>query len=141
MENFKKELFKKEYNTEFPFYYELKDEECIKMKNDIIRRYQIQGKYFDNDLSEKQFFFDKLNAEDENFNFLNLVKELSLKEDNSIYVTWNSFINVDKFSTKDFFKYFTDIWYPIADDIDITNQNLSWIISIRHDGAISYIKL
>lgn len=140
MENFKKELFRKEYNTDFPFYDELKTEECIKIKEDIENKYQIQDRYFDKDLSKMQIFFDKLNAEDENFNFLNLIKELNLKEDNNIYVTWNSFVDIDKFSIKDFCKYFDDIWYPVADDIDVLNQDLSWIISIRHDGGIYYIK-
>lgn len=140
MESFKKELFRKEYNTDFPFYDELKNEECIKIKNNIKDKYQIQEIYFDNNLNKIQIFFDRLNAEDENFNFLNGIKELNLKEGNDIYVTLNSFVNVDKFTLKDFCKYFNDIWYPKADEIEISKQNLSWIISIRHDGTIYYIK-
>lgn len=141
MESFKKELFRKEYNIDFPFYNELKDEVCIKIKNNIIHKFQLQEKDYIIDLSKKQIFFDKSNAEDENFDFLNLIKELGLEENNNLYVTWNSFVDIDKFSIKDFCKYFNDIWYPIADDIDISNRNLSWIISIRHDGAIYYLKL
>lgn len=141
MESFKKELFKKEYNADFPSYDELDFEECIRIKDSIVNKYQIQGRDFDNKLSKKQKFFDKLNAEDENFNFLDLIKKLKLKDDGNIYVTWNSFVDIDKFSTENFCKYFDDIWFPIADDIDISNQSLSWIISIRHDGAIHYIDL
>lgn len=37
-------------------------------------------------------------------------------------------------------KYFYDIWFPIADDIDLFDKSLSWILSIRHDGCITYIK-
>ncbi|KFF27267.1 hypothetical protein [Chryseobacterium vrystaatense] len=56
MESFKKELFRKEYNTDFPFYDELKNEECIKIKNNIKDKYQIQEIYFDNNLNKIQIF-------------------------------------------------------------------------------------
>jgi hypothetical protein len=34
--------------------------------------------------------------------------------------------------------YFSDLWYPGADDIDLFDASVSWVVAIRHDGAVSF---
>ena len=33
-------------------------------------------------------------------------------------------------------KYFSDIWYPSTDDIDVFDSSVSWILSVNHEGEI-----
>ncbi len=40
-----------------------------------------------------------------------------------------------------FLNFFSDIWYPSLDDIEIFDLNLNWIVSVRHYGGIYYVKL
>lgn len=136
MEDFKKELFKKEYKKGFPYYFELGKEDCVEIKKRIIDKFKFKNENFENCLRENQFLLDYTNAEDDNFDFLSLLNNLNLKKEEYILINWISFENIDKFSINDFYKYFKDIWFPISDDIDVFNENLDWIISIRHDGAI-----
>ncbi|WP_234399978.1 hypothetical protein [Campylobacter concisus] len=41
----------------------------------------------------------------------------------------------------DLSKFFSDIWYPSLNDIEIFDINLNWIISVRHYGAIYHFTL
>jgi len=60
----------------------------------------------------------------------------------------DEFFKIDKFNKfdgfnadeefDDLFKFFSDIWYPSLDDIEIFDINLNWIISVRHYGDIYY---
>lgn len=36
-------------------------------------------------------------------------------------------------------KYFYDIWYPVAEDIEIFDRECNWMILISHDGDVGYI--
>ncbi|MHA6698046.1 hypothetical protein [Chryseobacterium sp. A321] len=141
MDDFKKDLFKKEYKKDFPCYFELEKEDCIEFKKRVIDKFRLKKDNFENSLRDNHFFLDDANAEDDNFDFLSLLNNLNIKKEEYLFINWNSFENIDKFSLNDFYNYFEDIWFPASDDIDIFNENLDWIISIRHDGVIYYTQL
>ncbi|UOE40228.1 hypothetical protein MTP09_09915 [Chryseobacterium suipulveris] len=140
MENFKKELFKKEYGIDFPPYFKISEDKCHEIKYNIIHKFKLIQDDFEKSLRKKQLFFNLINAENENFNFCNVLKNIQITIGSRLYVNWDNFQTIDKFSSEDFCKYFNDIWFPSADDIDIFDDKLNWIISIRHDGAIFYIE-
>lgn len=140
MEKFKENLFKKEYNINFPPYFKVRGEKCNEIKYQIIQKYKLIEADFESSLRGKQLFFNLINAEDENFKFFDVLKNLQIKAENHLYINWDNFQMIDEFRSEDFYKYFDDIWFPSADDIDIFDSQINWIISIRHDGAIFYIK-
>ena len=37
--------------------------------------------------------------------------------------------------------YFDDIWYPDADDIDVFDDTVTWILSVAHSGQNKLLKL
>lgn len=47
---------------------------------------------------------------------------------------------IDEFRTIDFSNYFSDIWFPYADNIIVFPKDMAIFVMIRHDGAIYYIK-
>ena len=81
---------------------------------------------------------DGFNADEENFDLNALFNELNVATPNEICINFNKFESIDILHFDDLSKFFSDIWYPSLDDIEIFDINLSFIISVRHYGAIYY---
>ncbi|MDA3798982.1 MAG: hypothetical protein PF692_07870 [Kiritimatiellae bacterium] len=91
-------------------------------------------------LTENELVVEGWNADNSIFNLHNLVNYLSIIPNNRVYINWNLFDDVDLVEFTDLCKHFIYFWYPGADDIDIFDETLKWIVSIDHNGYISYIK-
>ena len=59
----------------------------------------------------------------------------------TVYINWRHFESLDEMAFVALAKYFDDIWYAGADDIDIFDDTLSWVLSVRHDGEVRALKL
>ena len=70
---------------------------------------------------------------------LELFADLNLSCD-VICINWDEFKTIDVFRTIDLYNYFSDIWFPSADNIIVFPRNMTIFIMIRHDGAIYYVK-
>ena len=81
------------------------------------------------------------NAEAEGFSLLPVFEELCLKPQESVYVNWYRYDNIDSVAFKDLVAVFDYVWYPAADDIDLFDASLNWILSITHYGQICILKL
>lgn len=57
-----------------------------------------------------------------------------------VYINWYRYDEIDRLKRKDLARNFDDIWYPDVDDIDVFDESLSWILSIRHDGYIRLLR-
>lgn len=55
-----------------------------------------------------------------------------------VYINWYRYDKIDRLKRNDLDSHFFDIWYPEVDDIDVFDDSLNWILSVRHDG---YLKL
>ena len=58
----------------------------------------------------------------------------NLSRPESVYLNWHRFDDIDSLKTVDFEAYFPDIWYPSADDLDVFDDSLKWILTITHNG-------
>jgi len=76
---------------------------------------------------------------DGNLKLNDLFTHLRITPKSEIYVNWYRFNDVDLFDIQDLDRCFYDIWFPFSDDIDLFDNSLDWMISIRHDGAISFV--
>jgi hypothetical protein len=56
-----------------------------------------------------------------------------------VYVNWYRFDHIDRIALLDLSKYFSDIWYPSSDDIEIFDGSLDWFVLITHDGLVSVL--
>ena len=141
MEKFKIDLFEKETGNPFPSFQELSKTDCntcYRHFQEKTQEYDYQVSVFDN-FQSNALFIEKYNALDENFDILDVFKELKLSSD-IIYIDWDEFQTIDKLQTHDFSKYFSDIWFPYSDNIIIFPQDMTILIMIRHDGAIFYLE-
>lgn len=81
---------------------------------------------------------DGVNAEAEDFILSEAFERLGITPQSRVYVNWYRFDDVDRISLNNLSSYFTDIWYPGTDDIEIFDETCCWILSISHDGDLSY---
>ena len=56
-----------------------------------------------------------------------------------MYINWSDFKDIDVLDLEDVLRYFYDIWFPGMDDIEIFDETFNWLVSIRHDGVVSYV--
>ena len=137
MDQIKLENFRKEYGFDMPIVRSLSAGECIKIRENLLRKFSL------NDIDE--FFkidkfsrLDGFNADEENFDLKAVFNKLGIAMPNEICINFNKFESIDILRFDDLFKFFSDIWYPSLDDIEIFDINLSFIFSVKHYGAIYY---
>lgn len=139
MEDFKLKLFRDEYKKDLK-YSVLSSIECEKIIRNISVRFNIKldASIFISELYNKQRYIEDVNAR-ENFSLKTVLNNLCIYPNSKIYVNWYHFDDVNMFNYDDFNIYFYDIWYESSDDIDIFDESIDWILSIRHDGSVSII--
>jgi hypothetical protein len=89
----------------------------------------------------KSFTLDGVNAEREDFDLKHVLRQLQFDVPDIVYLNWNRFDDIDEIRVTDLFRAFDDLWYPSADDLDIFDTKLNWILSIAHYGAVSALRL
>jgi len=139
MEEFKISLFEKEHNTVFPSHKTLSEDECKNLRLKIIGKYDLEQKNMANKLFSKQNYYADEDAS-EDFNLIETLDKLEIHPEENVYIDWYNFERIDLMAIKDLSIFFYDVWYPVADDINIFDESLDWLIFIRHDGTIYYIK-
>ena len=137
MDQIKLENFRKEYGFEIPIVRSLPAGECIKIRENLLYKFSLNDidEFFKIDKFNK---FDGFNADEENFDIKAVFSKLNIATPNEICINFNKFESIDILRFDDLFKFFSDIWYPSLDDIEIFDINLNWIISVRHYGEIYY---
>ena len=140
MDQIKLENFRKEYGIKMPIIRSLSPGECLKIRENLLHKFSL------NDIDE--FFkidkfsrLDSFNADEANFDLKAVFSELGITTPNEICINFNKFESIDILHFDDLSKFFSDIWYPSLDDIEIFDINLSFIFSVRHYGAIYYFTL
>ena len=82
------------------------------------------------------YSIDYENDEDLRFNFDELLLKEKLSICDYVYISYDSFREIDKVSLSEFCKKFIYYWYPVADDVEIVADDFSWKMLLRHDGCI-----
>ena len=137
MDQIKLENFRKEHGIKMPIVRSLSPNECLKLREKLLHKFSLKNidEFFKIDKFRK---LDGFNADEENFNFKAAFSELGIATPNEICINFNKFESIDILRFDNLFKFFSDIWYPSLDDIEIFDINLSFIVSVRHYGAIYY---
>ncbi len=137
MDQIKLENFRKEYGFEMPIIRSLSSDECLKIREKLLNKFGLKNidEFFKIDKFNK---LDGFNADEANFDLKTAFSELSIATPNEICINFNKFENIDILNFDDLSKFFSDVWYPSLDDIEIFDINLSFIVLVRHYGAIYY---
>ena len=140
MDQIKLENFRKEHGFEIPIVRSLSNDECLKIRESLLHKFSLDDidEFFKIDKFSK---LDGFNADEENFDLKTAFNELGITTPNEICINFNKFESIDILRFDDLSKFFSDIWYPSLDDIEIFDINLSFIFSVRHYGAIYHFTL
>lgn len=137
MDQIKLENFRKEHGFRMSIIRGLLPDECLEIRENLLHKFSLQNidEFFKIDKFNK---FDGFNADEENFNLKAVFGKLNITTPNEICINFNKFESIDILHFDDLSKFFSDIWYPSLDDIEIFDIHLSFIFSVRHYGAIYY---
>jgi hypothetical protein len=75
------------------------------------------------------------------FSLRDLVTGAGLAPASEVLINWYRFDDIDKIDIDRLSKYFDDIWYPSADDIEIFDESCKWFLSVSHDGQLTLIEV
>jgi hypothetical protein len=143
MEAFKIALFEQEHGCPFPLYYSLSATEGQALQARLTSHFGLTASHtangFECALASRQTYYHEANAEYD-FALLPTLTALGITPLPELFINWARFEEVDVFQTTDVTRYFDDLWYPVADDIDLFDASLGWVVSIRHDGVVSVIR-
>lgn len=146
MNTFKVENFKRENpKMDFPWYETLDITSLDTLKEKVSSALSLSKEFnFDELIALLRSFetFERdINASDADFNMLKLLESKNIKPNDTIYVNWYRFDEVDRMKVKELSKYFSDIWYPSSDDIEIFDDSYSWFTSISHSGEVTVTQI
>jgi hypothetical protein len=79
------------------------------------------------------------NAMSKSFDLSKVIRSLDINPQKYVYINWDRFSTIDRMVFGDLCKYFDYIWYPAADDIDVFDDTLSWVLLISHSGTVREI--
>lgn len=83
---------------------------------------------------------DGMDADEQSFSLSSVISRLSIHPKGQIYLHWYRENKIDEMAFADMDANFPNIWYPGPDDLSIYDSSLDWILTIHHDGVISYRK-
>ena len=77
-----------------------------------------------------------LNAENGPFSLEAAFRAADIQPMPQLRLTWYRYDEIDEMAVSDVAAYFDDLWYPRADDLDIFDRSLGWILSINYYGEV-----
>lgn len=139
IDNFERE----DPGLDFPTYVEIRGSELEDLRNSV---YLTLGLQPDASISEvaKAFCRDLrimpgVDAESETFSLEEVLAKCPGQKADRFYLDFSidwTFSDVDSMATADVINYFTDIWYPMADDLTLFDDSFSWAVWIDHHGCV-----
>lgn len=142
MEQFKVDNFAKSSTEAFPSFSPLTQDQCHRILCRLQDLFGLEDKLDSmtivSELSHHQMACPDTNAESDGFNLQQTLSNLGINPEEDIFINWYRFDDIDRMKYAQLSKCFSDIWYPSADDVDIFDSSLKWILSIRHDGCVFY---
>jgi hypothetical protein len=143
MEKIKLDNFEKEHHAyNFPEYVTLSKNACSVVVQSLQEKFNLTN------ISDGLMLVKAINSlakpckvlsyVGENFDIIAFLNDCGIDAADDVYINWHRYDKIDQLNRDLLARHFYDIWYPDVDDIDVFDDSLSWILSIRHDG---YLKL
>ena len=146
MESFKIEHFRRDNGQSAVLRYQrLSDPEAAELASKLRERLELSRETTSidllNHLQLRSSALPGVNADSDEFELDRVFKQLRLPLSANTYVNWSHFDDVDEVNTADLLKWFDYLWYPGADDVDLMPENIEWVLSVQHSGAVRFLDL
>lgn len=144
MDTVKLEDFVRDHPGEaFPEYRTLSEQDAAKIRRVIASKLGLAPNVTPLELvcevADKGITVPRINAEDRTPDFRAPLYEAGVIPKDEVLINWYRFDRIDEMTLNDFSRYFGDLWYPAADNIDLFDQSLIWILSIDYSGTVSLL--
>jgi hypothetical protein len=145
MEEFKIRNFKEAHpDAVFPLVQPLTTPE-IRQSQRLLRgrlaiRGEADGSVLTRRLAECETLFPAVNANDEDFDLSDVFDAIDVRKEGDVVLNWHHFETLERISLLDLVRHFDDVWYPAVDDLDVLDPHVSWIVSISHEGVVTFVK-
>lgn len=141
MEHFKVEHFERERQGErFPKFETLGPNELLRIRKGLARKIgldeSVSPLVLIKSLLDGSHPVEDVDATSESFQLSSLAEELDIILPRYVDINWDRLATVDRMEFAELSKYFHDIWYPSADDIEVFDDTLSWILFVHHSGSV-----
>jgi hypothetical protein len=147
MDSTKIDNFRSCYGREFIWFSPLTADQLKYIRDSLSRRLRINLSLDDN-LSLLKIIFDRSkvigeahSADNGKFNLKEVLINVGVEIRESVFINWYRLDHVDELRTSDLFEYFHDLWYPAADDIEIFDESLDWVVIVTHYGEIRFLDI
>jgi len=140
MDQYKIENFLKAYSgVTFPTYLHLDENHASAIRDAIAKSVDspdLNGLALVKKLRAVSTEAVSLQADESAFSVGTLLRELGVKSPKRVYLNWYRFDDIDQIGLADLDRYFSDIWYPGTDDLDVFDDSAAWVVSIAHHGKV-----
>lgn len=142
MQIFKIQHFKREHpGTPFPWYRSLSQQEAAAIRLEIAKVLKLNSQDPESLLrgvEGKGALVEGKKADTDQFQISDLLSELGIRSSQNVFINWNRYDDIDEIGLGELNTYFSNIWYPGPDDIDIFDSSFRWFLSISPEG---YVKI
>lgn len=144
METFKIKHFEADNPlSKFPWFRSLSDRETALIRNRLFEKLGCTSQDADcivNVSDMKEVVISDFNAKDDKFKLSLVLDYIDVHPEENVCINWYRYDQIDEIKFADLNDYFGAIWYSGADDIDIFDSTLSWVLSISHEGYTKFVK-
>lgn len=75
-------------------------------------------------------------ATSKGFALTKLFHELGITPNEKVFINWDNFETLSEVRVKDLSDFFSYLYYPSSDDIEIFDSSTDWILMIAHHGSL-----
>lgn len=145
MESIKIENFEKSHpGISFPWYRSLDSDSCWQLRERLRERMQLPSGVSCLDLVQAIYQRSAVvivaDTKSADFDFAAIMQTVGIVPTEHVFINWYRFDRVDELAFPDVSRYFEDIWYSKADDIDIFDNSLGWVVVICHYGEFRLVQ-
>jgi hypothetical protein len=143
MQAIKVENFTRAHSLPFPRVRSLSETECLTQLENICKSFSITVDGVDVGLlvlqaMERLSINVEANPCDDGFDLAALIAGLGIEPQEKVMINWDRFATIDELKFSDLRRFFSDIWYPSTDDIEIFDASAQWFIQVRHWCSINF---
>lgn len=145
METFKREHFQAEHPDQtFPAIEPIAERDAEFVRNEWSRKLDVEPEADPLTLlNAAEARSEAVNgaAGEEDFNLADILIRAGVRAAETVYINWDRFDAIDAIALRDLSAFFDFIWYPAVDDIEVFDRTCSWMLLIRHYGAVRLLRL
>jgi hypothetical protein len=137
--------FERDHPSEtFPRVSHLSEQEGAQIRNSLARRIGLEAGVdplvLTRELRRRSQRLQGINAE-ASFDLNTAFHAAHIRPAQQVLLNWHRFDEISGMALEDVIARFDYLWYPSADDLDLFDHSLAWLLSVTYQGDIYVLRL